>query len=84
METYTSIEAYTPTGSPLFILIKLYIYQDESILNGRLFWTFDILKINGIVTVLGESLPCVVDEKYFKKEIEQACLTTLESMTRAA
>lgn len=84
MTTYTSIEAYTEHGSPLFILIKLYIYQDESILNGRLFWTFDILNIKGTVTILGESLNCEVDEKYFKKEIEHACLSTLESMTRAA
>jgi hypothetical protein len=83
METYTSVETFTENGNPLFITIKIYIYQDEN-LQGRLFWTFDILSIKGVASRRGETFDYEVDEKEYKSEIEKACLEELELFKAAA
>ena len=61
MESEAYVKAFTEYGNPLEITIKLYFYQDESLNTGKLFWTYDILKIKGVVIKRGESFDYDVD-----------------------
>jgi len=84
METEIQFDSFTEYGNPLEITIKLYFYQDESILTGKLFWTYDILSIKGVGTKRGESFDYEIDENEYKEEIDKACNEELESFKRAA
>lgn len=89
METEVYLESFTEGGSPLYITVKLNIYQDETIetrFGSKLFWTYEILNIKAKVHKrYGDDMDYVdyLDDEHFS-EINKACMEELETFRRTA